>query len=116
LPILADSGYEGAGADVQGPVKKPVHGELDTGTKTRNALLRSLRYQGERGLGLMSQRWRVLQRVLRSLTTIGRYHKIHARPRQFEHKMISSKSLRNLNAACDEGLRMLRVLFYRVTL
>ena len=30
--------------------------------------------------------------------------------------MISSKSLRNLNAACDEGLRMLRVLFYRVTL
>ena len=33
LPILADSGYEGAGADVQVPVKKPVGGELDTGTK-----------------------------------------------------------------------------------
>jgi hypothetical protein len=80
LPILADSGYEGAGADVQVPVKKPVRGELDAGTKTRNALLRSLRYQGERGFALMSQRWRALQRVLRSLTTIGRYRKIHACP------------------------------------
>ena len=63
LPILADSGYEGAGAGVLVPVKKPARGELDIDTKTRNALLRSLRYQGERGFALMSQRWRVMQRV-----------------------------------------------------
>jgi DDE superfamily endonuclease len=63
LPFLADSGYEGAGADVHVPVKKPARGELDPDTKTRNALLRSLRYQGERGFALMSQRWRALQRV-----------------------------------------------------
>ena len=38
LPVLADSGYEGAGAGVLGPVKKPARGELDIDTKTRNAL------------------------------------------------------------------------------
>jgi DDE superfamily endonuclease/Helix-turn-helix of DDE superfamily endonuclease len=64
LPFLADSGYEGAGAGVHVPVKKPRRGELDIDTKTRNALLRSLRYQGERGFALMSQRWRALQHVM----------------------------------------------------
>ena len=63
LPVLADSGYEGAGAGVHVPVKKPARGELDIDTKTRNALLRSLRYQGERGFALMSQRWRAIQHV-----------------------------------------------------
>jgi DDE superfamily endonuclease len=58
LPFLADSGYEGADAGVHVPVKKPARGELDPDTKTRNALLRSLRYQGERGFALRSQRWR----------------------------------------------------------
>jgi hypothetical protein len=58
MPILADSGYEGAGTGVLVPVRKPRSGELDIDTKTRNALLRSLRYQGERGFALMSQRWR----------------------------------------------------------
>ena len=71
LPFLADSGYEGAGAGVHVPVKKPARGELDIDTKTRNALLRSLRYQGERGFALMSQRWRALQHVMVSPTTIG---------------------------------------------
>ena len=42
LPVLADSGYEGAGAGVHVPVKKPARSELDIDTKTRNALLRSL--------------------------------------------------------------------------
>jgi DDE superfamily endonuclease len=65
LPVLADSGYEGAGVHV--PVQKPAGGgELDPDTKTRNALLRSLRYQGERGFALMSQRWLTLQRVMLS--------------------------------------------------
>jgi hypothetical protein len=44
LPFLADSGYEGASAGVHVPVKKPACGELDPDTRTRNALLRSLRY------------------------------------------------------------------------
>ena len=80
LPILADSGYEGAGAGVLVPVKTPPRGEFDIDTKTRNALLRSLRYQGERGFALMSQRWRVLQRVTVSPATIGDIVKAALRP------------------------------------
>ena len=89
LPFLADSGYEGAGAGVHVPVKKPARGELDIDTKTRNALLRSLRYQGERGFALMSQRWRALQHVMVSPTTIGDIAKSALVLVQFEHKMIS---------------------------
>jgi hypothetical protein len=89
LPILADSGYEGAGVGVLVPVKKPVRGELDINTRTRNALLRSRRYQGERGFALMSQRWRALQRVMVSPTTIGDVAKSVLVLVQFEHKMIA---------------------------
>jgi hypothetical protein len=90
LPMLADSGYEGAGAGVYVPVKKPAGGEeLDPNTKSRNALLRSLRYQGERGFALMSQRWRTLQRVMLSPGKIGDITKAALVLLQFEHKMIS---------------------------
>ena len=89
LPVLADSGYERAGAGVLVPVKRPARGELDVNTKTRNALLRSRRYQGERGFALMSQRWRALQRVMVSPTTIGDIAKSVLVLVQFEHKMIS---------------------------
>ena len=94
LPLLADSGYEGAGAGVHVPVRKPARGELDPDTRTRNALLRSLRYQGERGFALMSQRWRALQHVMVSPTMIGDIAKSVLVLVQFEHKMISLKSLR----------------------
>lgn len=89
LPILADSGYEGAGGGVLVPVKKPRRGELCIDTRTRNALLRSLRYQGERGFALMSQRWRAMQHVMVSPTTIGDIAKSVLVLVQFEHKMIS---------------------------
>jgi hypothetical protein len=72
LPVLADCGYEGAGHGVHVPVKTPAGGgELDIGTRTRNALLCSLRCLGERGFALMSQRWRTLQRVMLSPGKIG---------------------------------------------
>jgi DDE superfamily endonuclease len=87
LPFLADSGYEGAGAGVLVPVKKAARGELDPDTKTRNALLRSLRYQAN--AASMSQRWRALQRVMLSPTTIGDITKSVLVLVQFEHKMIS---------------------------
>ena len=89
LPFLADSGYEGAGAGVHVPVKKPAKGELDPDTKTRNALLRSLRYQGERGFALMSQRWRTLQRVMLSPGKIGDITKAVLVLVLFEHKMLA---------------------------
>jgi hypothetical protein len=89
LPFLADSGYEGAGAGVHVPVKKPARGELDIDTKTRNALLRSLRYQGERGFALMSQRWRAPQHVMVSPGTISDLAKSVLVLVQFERKIIS---------------------------
>jgi hypothetical protein len=50
MPVLADSGYEGAGHGVHVPVKKPAGvRELDIDTRARNALLRSVRCLGERG-------------------------------------------------------------------
>ena len=50
LPTLADPGYDGAGLGILIPVKQPPGGgELDINTRTRNAILRSLRCLGERG-------------------------------------------------------------------
>ena len=86
LPVLADSGYEGAGAGVLGPVKSRPAASL---TLTRKPGTRSLRYQGERGFALMSQRWRALQHVMVSPTTIGDIAKSVLVLVQFEHKMIS---------------------------
>ena len=67
-------------------MKKPARGELDPDTKTRDALLR---YQGERGFALMSQRWRTLPRVMLSPGKIGDITKSALVLVQFEHKMIS---------------------------
>ena len=89
VPILADSGYEGAGAGVLVPVKKPRNGELDINTKTRNMLLRGARYQGERAFALMSQRWRAIRHVSADPSQIGDIAKSVLVLTQFEHKMIS---------------------------
>jgi hypothetical protein len=67
MPALADQGYIGTGHGICVPVEKPPGGkELDTGTRTRNALLRSLRCRGERGFALLAQRWRTLRHVTAS--------------------------------------------------
>jgi DDE superfamily endonuclease len=90
LPVLADSGYEGAGCGVRVPVKNPPGGrELDLDNRTRNALLRSLRCLGERGFALMSQRWRTLQHVMLSPGKIGDIAQAALVLVQFEHKMIT---------------------------
>jgi hypothetical protein len=78
-------------------VKNPAGGRgLDLDTRTRNELLRSLRCLGERGLALMPQRWRTLQRVMLSLGKVmlspGRIGDIAQAALvlvQFEHKMIT---------------------------
>jgi hypothetical protein len=54
LAVLADAGYDGA---------SPA---LDIDTRTRNALLRSVRCRGERGFALLKGRWRALKRVTAS--------------------------------------------------
>ena len=69
LPTLADPGYDGAGIGIHTPVKQPANGrDLDIGTRTRTrtAMLRSLRYLGERGFALLTGRWRTLQHITAS--------------------------------------------------
>jgi hypothetical protein len=67
LPTLADPGYDGASIGIHIPVKQPSGGrELDISTRTRNALLRSLRCLGERGFALVTGRWRTLQHITAS--------------------------------------------------
>jgi hypothetical protein len=90
LPVLADSGYEGAGCGIHVPVRKPPGGqELDIGNRSRNALLRSARCLGERGFALMTQRWRTLQHVMMSPSRIGDIAQAVLVLVQFEHKMIT---------------------------
>jgi hypothetical protein len=89
FPCLADSGYEGAGAGVLVPARKPREGDLDTDTKCRSMLLRGLRYQGERGFALLKERWRALQHVTLSPTQIGDIVKAALVLTQIEHKMIT---------------------------
>jgi DDE superfamily endonuclease/Helix-turn-helix of DDE superfamily endonuclease len=89
LPTLADGGYEGAGHGVHTPVKRPGNGrELDIDTRTRNALLRSLRAPGERGFALLTQRWRVLQHVTACPTKIGPIAKAALVLIHFEHRYL----------------------------
>jgi hypothetical protein len=72
LPTLADPGYDGAGIGIHIPVKQPADGrELDIGTRTRNALQRSLRCLGERGFALLTGRWRTLQHITASPSKIS---------------------------------------------
>jgi hypothetical protein len=90
MPVLADSGYEGAGHGVHVPVKKPARvKELDIDTRARNALLRSVRCLGERGFALLTQRWKTLQHVTASPSKIGLIARAAFVLVLFEHKMIT---------------------------
>src|SRR5690242_13007281 len=90
MPVLADSGYEGAGHGVHVPVKKPAGvKELDIGTRARNALIRSVRCLGERGFALLTQRWKTLQHVTASPGRIGLIARAAFVLVLFEHKMIT---------------------------
>lgn len=76
-------------AGIRVPVKKPRKGELDADAKTRNMLLRGLRYQGERGFALLKERWRALQHVTVDPGSIGDIAKVALVHTQIEYKMIT---------------------------
>jgi DDE superfamily endonuclease len=68
LPTLADSGYDGAGIGILTPVKQPADGrplDLDTRTRTRNALTMVRRHRGERS-GWHDGRHRRRRRLVRA--------------------------------------------------
>jgi hypothetical protein len=90
LPTLADPGYDGAGIGIHIPVRQPAGGrELDINTRTRNALLRSLRCLGERGFALLTQRWRTLQHITASPSKIGDIARAALVLTHFEHGYIT---------------------------
>jgi hypothetical protein len=90
LPALADLGYDGAGIGVHIPVKQPAGGrELDIGARTRNAIQRSLRCQGERGFALLTGRWRILQHITASPGKIGNIARAALVLTHFEHGYIT---------------------------
>ncbi len=89
LPALADPGYDGAGIGIHVPVRQPAGGrELDIDTRTRNALLRSLRCLGERGFALLTGRWRTLQHITASPGKIGDIARAALVLTHFEHGYI----------------------------
>jgi hypothetical protein len=89
LPALADPGYDGAGIGIHIPVRQPADGrDLDINTRTRNALLRSLRCLGERGFALLTGRWRALQHITASPGKIGDIVRAALVLTHFEHGYI----------------------------
>jgi hypothetical protein len=83
-------GYDGAGISVHIPVKQPPGGrELDIGARTRNAILRSPRCLGERGLALLTGRWRTLQHITASPGKIGDIARAALVLTHFEHGYIT---------------------------
>jgi hypothetical protein len=61
--------------------------ELDPGT--RDSLLRSLRFQGEHGFALLTQRWTALQHTTASPRHITQIVRAALVLTQFEHKYLS---------------------------
>ncbi|WP_205740398.1 hypothetical protein [Haloactinopolyspora alba] len=71
---------------VHAPTRQPTDGrELDIDTRTRNALLRSLRCLGERGFALPLGRWRALQHITLSPTKTGKITSAALVLTHFEH-------------------------------
>ena len=90
LPALADPGYDGAGIGIRIPVKQPAGGrDLDINTRTRNAVLRSLRCLGERGFALLTGRWRTLQHITAGPGKIGDIARAALVLTHFEHGYIT---------------------------
>jgi DDE superfamily endonuclease len=101
MPALADCGYEGAGHGVLTPAKKPRGvTELDVNARTRNMLLSSARFLGERGFALLSQRWKTLQNVTASPSQIGPIARAALVLMLFEHKRGISANPRWVPIGC----------------
>jgi hypothetical protein len=90
MPVLADSGYQGAGHGIIVPFKQPADGtELFIDNRTYNALQRALRSLGERGFALLTERWRALQHTTLSPSKIGDLVRAAHVLTLFEHRRIT---------------------------
>ncbi|MEU8403555.1 transposase family protein, partial [Nonomuraea sp. NPDC048892] len=89
LPTLADSGYDGAGIGIHTPIKQPDGNQiLSPDNRTYNRLLRALRCLGERGFALLKGRWRILQHITLSPSTIGDIARAALVRTHFEHNYL----------------------------
>lgn len=89
LPTLADAGYHGTGIGIHTPSKQPADGnQLSIDNRTRNALLRSLRCQGERGFALLTGRWYSLRHITASPRSIGDIVRAALVLTQFEYRYL----------------------------
>ncbi|MEV4090578.1 transposase family protein [Nonomuraea fuscirosea] len=89
LPTLADSGYDGAGIGIHTPIKQPEGNQiLSPDNRTYNRLLRALRCLGERGFALLKGRWRTLQHITASPSTIGDIARAALVLTHFEHNYL----------------------------
>jgi hypothetical protein len=105
-------GYEGAGIGILIPVIQPAAGgkELDTGTRTGNALQRSLRCLGERGFALLTGRWRTLQHITASPGKISDICTRHACPHPFRTRIHHMKFMEVTSVADQSSYRSRRML------
>ncbi len=73
LPTIADIGYIGAGKGIHVPFRRhpDLPGNIGTDNRTHNRLLRGLRFQGERAMAELKQRWRTLHHITLSPNRIG---------------------------------------------
>lgn len=74
MTALADAGYDGAGAGICTPLKRPAGvrpDRLHHDNRARDLLLRGLRCLGERAVAVLTQRWKVLRHITRSPSKIG---------------------------------------------
>jgi DDE superfamily endonuclease len=90
MPVLAGSGYPGAGIGILVPFKGPaIRHDPGISARTRDGLLRELRCRGERGFALLTQRWAALQHVTASPSRITEITRAALVLVQFEHKYIT---------------------------
>jgi hypothetical protein len=90
MPVLADSGYQGAGHGIVVPFKNPGDGNvLSIDNRCHNALQRFLRCRGERGFALLTERWTTLKHTTLSPSRIGDLVRAAHVLTLFEHRRIN---------------------------
>jgi hypothetical protein len=74
LVALADAGYDGAGAGIHVPIKRPravPEARFSLDNQAYNLLQRGMRGIGERAMAVLTGRWRVLRHTTKSPSRIG---------------------------------------------
>jgi hypothetical protein len=89
LHLPTGAGYEGAGQGIHTPYKQPADGNrLATDNRAYNTLLRSMRWQGERGFAILTGRWKALRHTTASPRSVGDIVRAALVLTQFEYRYL----------------------------